>query len=310
MQQINIPSSSSANYTEYAELKHALVRCFNCSSEIADAYARRLAQCSVPEGHDREEWLLYLAWEIGITELGVAGLTESIPSVVTTEPTMFRLSQLQRYESAYGDRRVVAFKVSTRRANEELVSRLARVPDIGDKRLLFLGLAGRSVRELALQNRYSGSYGRQHISPNSNNEDSEFNFNEFGTGVYCTPDIRYAVHCAGNGGAAAVMVYDWSDVRELSVLYKTDLDEWRTFVKQNIRLNQPDVMRALGPPPNELDENYDCIQGKITKNYKATKMGNFPEQSEFTQVVVIRDFRRILGSRFIGIIYLTSDDNA
>lgn len=93
MQQINIPSSSSANYTEYAELKHALVRCFNCSSEIADAYARRLAQCSVPEGHDREEWLLYLAWEIGITELGVAGLTESIPSVVTTEPTMFRLSQ-------------------------------------------------------------------------------------------------------------------------------------------------------------------------------------------------------------------------
>jgi hypothetical protein len=122
--------------------------------------------------------------------------------------------------------------------------------------------------------------------------------------VYCTFDVEYALLCAGSGAGAAILVYDWSDTKDLSVLLKTELNEWRKFVKRNICRHREDVANDLGPPEDDLDDLYDCIQGRITKNYKAARSCNTPEPSKFTQVVVIRDYRKILGERLIGVIFL------
>ncbi|CAB4490496.1 unnamed protein product [Rhizophagus irregularis] len=80
--------------------------------------------------------------------------------------------------------------------------------------------------------------------------------NEFGPGIYCTPNFDVAVEYSGRNGA--IFIYDWSDSGGDSITTKTlSGKEWADTVKGHICI--ADITRP-SPPLHEED----IIQGPIT----------------------------------------------
>ncbi|CAB4382610.1 unnamed protein product [Rhizophagus irregularis] len=122
--------------------------------------------------------------------------------------------------------------------------------------------------------------------------------NEFGPGIYCTPNFDVAVEYSGRNGA--IFVYDWSDLGGDSITTKTlSGKEWADTVKGHICI--ADITRP-SPPLHEED----IIQGLITSNNNSIYYHYCnPIQSEKFQIVATTDNgMNELASRLYGIIYL------
>ncbi|CAG8775282.1 2823_t:CDS:2, partial [Rhizophagus irregularis] len=102
--------------------------------------------------------------------------------------------------------------------------------------------------------------------------------NEFGPGLYCTPNFNLAVEYAGKNGA--IFVYDWSNL-DSDFTIKTLIDrEWEDTVKGWICIIDDDSK----PGPPQFDE--DIIQGPVSKNHGSIYNCSKPIQSQDLQVVV------------------------
>jgi hypothetical protein len=121
--------------------------------------------------------------------------------------------------------------------------------------------------------------------------------NEFGFGIYCTPDFDVAVEYSGRNGA--IFVYDWSDSGGDSITTNTlSGREWADTVKGHICIEDN---TKPGPPLHAED----IIQGPITSNNNSVYRCCDPIQSEKLQVVARTiDGMDALASRLYAIIYL------
>ncbi|CAB5185010.1 unnamed protein product [Rhizophagus irregularis] len=103
--------------------------------------------------------------------------------------------------------------------------------------------------------------------------------NEFGPGLYYTPNFNLAVEYAGKNGA--IFVYDWSNL-DGDFTIKTLIDrEWEDTVKGWICIIDDDSK----PGPPQFDE--DIIQGPVSKNHGSIYNCSKPIQSQDLQVVTI-----------------------
>ncbi|CAB4428303.1 unnamed protein product [Rhizophagus irregularis] len=118
--------------------------------------------------------------------------------------------------------------------------------------------------------------------------------NEFGPGLYCTPNFNLAVEYAGKNGA--IFVYDWSNL-DGDFTIKTLIDrEWEDTVKGWICIDDDSK-----PGPPQFDE--DIIQGSVSKNHGSIHNCSKPIQSQDLQVVAITT-NGVNAERLYAIIYL------
>ncbi|CAB5370818.1 unnamed protein product [Rhizophagus irregularis] len=120
--------------------------------------------------------------------------------------------------------------------------------------------------------------------------------NEFGPGLYCTPNFNLAVEYAGKNGA--IFVYDWSNL-DSDFTIKTLIDrEWEDTVKGWICIDDDSK-----PGPPQFDE--DIIQGPVSKNHGSIYNCSKPIQSQDLQVVAITtNGMNAMTERLYTIIYL------
>ncbi|CAB4473566.1 unnamed protein product [Rhizophagus irregularis] len=121
--------------------------------------------------------------------------------------------------------------------------------------------------------------------------------NEFGPGLYYTPNFNLAVEYAGKNGA--IFVYDWSNL-DGDFTIKTLIDrEWEDTVKGWICIIDDDSK----PGPPQFDE--DIIQGPVSKNHGSIYNCSKPIQSQDLQVVTITtNGVNAMTERLYAIIYL------
>jgi hypothetical protein len=172
------------------------------------------------------------------------------------------------------------------------------------KQLLFRGVSSDSCIDQHYNGNFYPTFERFSFTTSEDNE-REFHFNEFGFGVYCTSDIKYAIQCSGNGPHSVVLVFDWNDTSNLVPCMITETEDWKLFVKQHICQGDRQKANTIGYPRRDLHLTYDYIQGKLTKNYREIKSCHEPIPSEITQVAIIRDYKEILYSRLKAAIYIT-----
>ncbi|CAG8645446.1 15703_t:CDS:2, partial [Acaulospora colombiana] len=97
--------------------------------------------------------------------------------------------------------------------------------------------------------------------------------NEFGFGVYTTPDFDYAVEYAGRNGA--VMVFDWTETDGAITIKDLDNQEWAATVKGHVCTDKP------GPPKH----TEDMLQGPVSANHDRILTCSNPIPSHIRQVV-------------------------
>jgi hypothetical protein len=120
--------------------------------------------------------------------------------------------------------------------------------------------------------------------------------NEFGPGLYCTPNFDLAVEYAGRNGA--ILVFDWSNLDgDFAIKTLTD-SEWENTVKGWICINDD---TKPGPPQHDAD----IIQGPVSENHESIYNCSRPIQSQDTQVVAVTlSGMNAMAERLYAIIYL------
>ncbi|CAG8752104.1 2723_t:CDS:2, partial [Racocetra fulgida] len=119
--------------------------------------------------------------------------------------------------------------------------------------------------------------------------------NEFGPGLYTTPDIDYALRYCGQAGV--LLVFDWTDSGGNITVKDLLDDEWMATVKGWICIDKPEK----DGPPQHIE---DVLQGKISENYDNTSNCRIPRQSMIMQVVGKTEAgRSAFAARLIAIIY-------
>ncbi|GBB96905.1 hypothetical protein RclHR1_02870003 [Rhizophagus clarus] len=120
--------------------------------------------------------------------------------------------------------------------------------------------------------------------------------NEFGPGIYCTPNFDLAVEYAGRNGA--ILVFDWSNLDgDFTIKTLTDR-EWEDTVKGWICVDDDSK-----PGPPQFDE--DIIQGPVSKNHGSIYNCSKPIQSQDLQVVAVTPSgMNAMAERLYAIIYL------
>ena len=123
---------------------------------------------------------------------------------------------------------------------------------------------------------------------------------EFGTGLYATPNIDYAIEYAGRNGT--LIIFDWSNPdRNLNIKHLDDLEEWKSTVKGWICI---DVDDKPGPPIHRAD----ILEGFISSNYDSISACHDPIPSENIQVVGRTDSAiNAFAERLFAVVYLKSE---
>jgi hypothetical protein len=116
--------------------------------------------------------------------------------------------------------------------------------------------------------------------------------NEFGSGVYATPDMAYAMQYVRSVGV--LMIFDWSD-DALDVTTRDIVgEEWKRTVTGNVRYHVPNTP---APPAH--------IRGAVSDNHQETLTCTHPTMSNITQYVGRPDTMaaRAFESRLVGVVY-------
>ncbi|CAG8526395.1 8061_t:CDS:2 [Funneliformis mosseae] len=90
--------------------------------------------------------------------------------------------------------------------------------------------------------------------------------NEYGPGIYTTPNLDYAISYAGRNGM--LLIFDCSNLdRNLTSKHLNDLEEWKATVKSHICLEDDDKPR---PPFHEEDIlEVEQVVGRTELAFKA-----------------------------------------
>ena len=120
--------------------------------------------------------------------------------------------------------------------------------------------------------------------------------NEFGDGLYASPDIDYALQYVL--GAGTLLIFDWSDNARDVTTKQLDGDLWATTVKANVCQDL-----AIGP---DLPDHDDCdiLMGPVSANHTGVFRCNWPVASNDTQYMAnspngFAAFER----RLVGVVY-------
>lgn len=304
-QQSNMERSGSSTNEEINALKRSLRDCFKCSETVAEAFAYHLHDFDVPDGQDRIDWLTNMAWDFGIVEHGIDALNAALPNAVTTTPKLVKMKELcPPLRDQEADKEVHAWQFVDNGGAQSRTELKELCHIMFGKQLLFRGVSGDSYIDQHYNGNFYPTLGRFSFTASEDNE-REFHFNEFGFGVYCTSDIKYAIQCSGNGPHSVVFVFDWNDTSNLVPCMITETEDWTPFVNQHICRGDRQKANMIGYPRRDLHLTYDYIQGKLTKNYRKIKSCHEPIPSEITQVAIIRDYNEILYTSLKAVIYIT-----
>ncbi|KAI3646092.1 hypothetical protein MP228_009020 [Amoeboaphelidium protococcarum] len=261
------------------------------SADVAELFAADMVDVVIPEGHDESDYLIQRAFERGIRTGKLPG-NSHIPAQVTEQLQCTSLGAL--YQGLYGKR--ASKQIHVVKSSQDLkqlhvvIEQLRKLAD-GDT-LLFHGVVNGTVVTKMMTNRI------QYVGRDTDN------LNELGDGIYCAYDFDFVYRHISQytSGGQAILVFNWSAVDSLSSFHVHG-NEWKKVVKQNICLYDSKKMQQLGYP-QDLAEQYDVVQGQVTRNYKAIQSCAEPISSSVTQVVVLRDQDKILIPRLLAVIFI------
>lgn len=206
-----------------------------------------------------------------------------IPEAVTQDWTSIETGRLIKsigQAHASWPARVFANQMKFNKRSHHDINVAALEALVGSSALIYRGVKQVSRLPFTFHEGFRGSYSTD---------------NEFGSGIYATPDIAYALAYSGRLGA--LMVFDWSDNAPEDVKKELNDDDWALTVKGC-------TCFQLAHVPQLPVHDCDIMYGPVSANHDAILTCTAPERSNIMQYMAPTDNGfAVLERRFVGIVY-------
>lgn len=295
------PSERSYSLDEVAQF---LMNVLHVTKEVAQKWARRFENETPPSGYDPALFFSEIAFTYGIpVDKTVADkfshlrIAPPVPigDFVGTEWKEVSFvdidARFQFQGSELADHRVWVVRSPHQGNFDLLLNDLSQKTSVAESKFLYRGVVSNSLVVRNLQNDFINV--------------PETLRNEFGLGVYCTPNFKYALKFAARpqGGGGVVFIFNWTDEGgPLARTKKLFGAEWKDHVKRCVCEEIGD--RFPGLPLPFRYENYNVLSGPIATYWPGIRLCQPPVPSNRTQVVIrFQAARDLLRPRLLAILY-------